>query len=175
MLTSCLHSQYYVNKGAHDFRPMDGNIFPHKARGYEWTVKFDKSCYYNWLPDADQYDANKGGGVTKAFTSNTDHTVLWGWRPSIYKDGMEVFCYINMEGHTILHSTLVTIPFDSTYKIRIEPVNGVWYYNGHNTNVPVTKWIRRTGLWFGGNNNSPGPWGGVAPHKMFIYVETRAL
>lgn len=171
---SCAQN-FHVNRGAHDFRPIDGNFIPHKARGYEWTIRFDKTCFYNWLPDQDQYDTNKGGGVTKAFTSNLDQTVLWGWRPSVTKDGMEVYCYVNLETHSIIQSTLVTVPFDSTYVVRIEPKDGTWHYNGINTFVPVPKLIRRTGLWFGGNNNAPGPHGGVAPHKMHIYVKARLL
>lgn len=162
---------YTFRPDAKDARPLDGSFFPSIAKETTWTITFDTSCYYNWLPDQDQYDWNKGGGFTKAFTGNTDHSIMWAWRPSLTVNRFETICYINYRGkHYTFKETLVEVPADSSFSITIKPMDGLFLYNGMDTGLSVPTYVRRTGLWFGGANNAPGPHGGYPGKWMRITV-----
>lgn len=186
----------WIDKGEHDWRPADIPVPILRCCFKElvFEVEFDKSCWYRWLQDdgkvdKDQFDVNKGGGLTNMLSFNDVDSFMWGWWPdpeikhkfnvtaysNIGKDKVEIG---NADGKVVLpvyasERFWVTIkPGPGRgWQMKIETKERIGMaFHVHRSKFRV---MRTLGSWFGGKNNEPGPWGGVAPHDMKMFVSRK--
>ena len=184
--------KYCVKEGKHDFKPFDWPkiVRVKKIDHLLIECRFSLSCIYDFEGDLDQLDWNKlPGGSLYLWWNALDH-VLPGWRcaPSGL---LEMTAYTNSRknGRQIgngKQKVMLTLDprQELEFKCKITPYdNGQrWKYqflkNGkvspnqaiHDLGKPM-KWLRTTGAWFGGANNSAGPYGGTAPHHMCLFTK----
>jgi len=167
----CIEGQYYfIEAGKQDFKPVDISL-PKIPKEITYTVTFWESCYYNWLPDLDHYDWNKGGGWTQASTANNKNSALWVWRPADDELAMEWVGYTNdSEGNFQEVGSINRVEIGETFQVVITP-HDTWFINGLDTGLEVPTLVRRIGLWVGGENNAEGPFGGEASQLMEVCIE----
>ncbi len=93
--------KFSLKEGKKDFRPRE---FPTPIfRGFRriiWHVEFSDSCWYDWRPDQDYLDWNKGGGITNFWSPNDVDTFQWAWRPKTEIPGVfDLTAYSNIGKH----------------------------------------------------------------------------
>lgn len=171
---------YRVKAGRHDFNPREWPFIwrVKKIKKLRWRVLFAEDCRYS-LPDGDQWDWNKGGGISfKLFPNNHDN-IMWAWRYNPQKDLIELTAYSNNTATgryigTGKGDVLMELPFGEEAVINIAPtINNQWIVHFERPDIyqvhtyhPARKAFclaKRLGLWFGGNRK--------APKKMTIFVE----
>lgn len=169
--------EYTVFEGKQDFQPNDTDLIPGSPKKVTWVVTFYPSCYYNWLPDNDHYDMNKGGGWTEAWTANNKNTIMWAWRPAADTTLMEYVAYYNNPNGGFQFLTEVfRVGLDEEFWVTIEPINGTWVFSSthiepFDTEIEVSNSVRLVGLWIGGANNAEGPYGGKASQDMTLRMQ----
>ena len=170
--------KYTIKQGQKDWKPMEFPCLYSPKVGSQWIfdIEFTESCYYNWLPDMDQHDYNKIGGVTNALSLNNVDSALIGWRSSLMAENLfEIVPYFNVgsafeignpliTGPGVTNRVIITYKGNKTFETQIESMepmerklNKFWFG-------------RRIGMNMGGANNAPGPYGGVASQDMEMYV-----
>lgn len=178
-------STYRVKRGKHQFvkttfpwlPQLPCPILLRRKWSREWTFKFTEDSTYNMLPDKDQWDWNKLCGIAFSIPPNKNNVMVgWRWNPNTNK--IEVVPYWNYD-YSIIVGTPVPIKLNTEVKIRIEKTfldTYSIYINGNKSISVQTKknylFAYTTSLWFGGANNSEGPYGGVAPKDLEINVIT---
>jgi len=102
--------RYTVRKNKHRFKLWGWlpilPVLKNNLERVSWRVRFEDNCAYT-LPGADQYDWNKGGGVS--FDRWTNHTdaAMWGWRYNPETGNVELTAYCHIDGNRpFLYSTL---------------------------------------------------------------------
>lgn len=165
-----------VKKGRHDFKP--NRLVINRRDKLEFSVMFWPSCRYDFQGDGDQLDWNKGGGWAYNIFSNHVTSNLWAWRYIPENDKIE-FCHyvhdsrtvrkseaifavnINQKVHGVLDASRSGKEFSLALEApNLQPVESIFKVK----DIPERS--RMVWGWFGGENNSPGKFGGVAPHEM---------
>lgn len=160
-----------VRKGRHDFKP--NRLIINSRDKLEFTVRFWPSCRYDFKGDADQLDWNKGGGWSYNLFSNHVLSNMWAWRYAPENDKIQFghYCHIDrkvVKTETIFEAninTLVPGILDTSssrkeFSLIIGSAENIFEV-GRLPEISRMIWG-----YFGGDNNSPGPFGGVAPHDM---------
>ncbi len=138
--------------------------------------------------DLDQLDWSKGGGLSLDWKRNEKDALMWAWRNPVseseYLD-LTVYYHLNYErfwGYEGKDVLLRAKPFQALRIDFIRKGEKQWLVNfqnlDENTSSSVTvnlrknpTYSRRINPWFGGANNAPGPYGGVAPNDMIILMK----
>lgn len=171
-------------------------IFLNKIKHIKINFKLDSSCWYDWGTDADKYDWNKITGVSSYFSRNDKESIMVVWRPSAIPGKFEISIFTNWLDNYLVgqywtnpkQGALLTV--DAGEEVEVILKLSEETIRNENKNVPdwhivirrfntqetvelqhikgFHNWGRKTGAFFGGNNNSPGPYGGVAPHSMLL-------
>lgn len=162
---------YTARAGRHDFKPREWPAVwrTKKIKKLRWQVVFAADCRYV-LPDGDQWDWNKGGGISFNLLRNNRDNIMWAWRYNPDKDLIELTAYSNIKGGRYIGSgsgdVLMEIPLEKKVIIDIIPtIDNQWIvhferqgmYQMH-TYHPARKSFclgKRLGLWFGGNRKAP--------------------
>lgn len=169
---------YKVKKGKHDFWPFEIPWIYFKRKTFKWVLRDMSKAEYDMRPDEDQWDWNKGGGVSFSLTNNNKDAVMWAWRYNP-NTGKHEYCMYIHDGTAspiirprvddVSEITLVVDYKNRTYDMIFLTPEGQfifdWQYRHKKT---ISK---RIGLWFGGANNEEGAFGGVAPQDLEIELE----
>lgn len=180
---------YAVKAGEHAFRPWPTVLYRHRSIDtITYHVVFDESCLYDMKGDLDQLDWSKGAGFSLNWRRNDKDALMWAWRnPAPNSEYLDLTVYYHLDyerfwgfqGEDVL---LKAKPFQS---IRIEFIrtgSKKWQVNFLNLEENLRSsaevelrsnptFSRRINPWFGGADNAPGPFGGVAPNDMIILME----
>jgi hypothetical protein len=172
-----------LKKGRNNWRPwgIPWPLILPWFKAIKYTVNFDSSCWYNWLPDKDQDDINKGGGFTEMFSLNNASAYMWGWNPlASEKDVFRIWAYRNREDRTFEFVMLGTVKAGKDFDVEVKTDGTVVFLNGeaitqHKFPSPKFWFARMITEHFGGENNSEGPYGGVASQDMMKSVKKRLI
>lgn len=171
--------KYTIKAGQKDWSPMEfpWPYFPKVGSQWIYDIVFTESCWYNWLPDMDQHDWNKIGGVTNMFSLNNVDSALIGWRPEAETPGrFELIPYFNVGKTVKLGQEIMPVVAEEAVKAYITYMGNkvfsiqIGFAPGHSEQLEKFWFGRRIGMNMGGANNSPGPYGGVASQDMEMYV-----
>lgn len=184
---------YLVKEGYHSYIPGVGITF-HRNRQLsklEYSVVFDESSEYDWQGDLDQLDWNKGGGITFDWKRNDRDNIMWAWRYNADSSRYEFTVYVDWKyqnrtgfGNTKSKVDDVLMVANSGDIVDIDFIRQSgkkWYVTFKNMTQELEtsgvvevrvnpRWSRRIGPWFGGANNSPGRFGGVASQDMIMGI-----
>lgn len=159
-----------VKKGKHQFKPYKLR-FAWKPKGIAFGVIFDESAMYD-LESNDQFDWNKGGGLSFNLFSNHRKSAMFGWRYNIFENSFELTPYIHNGKQIIKGDNLPDSP-NAVFSVSPgDPVNVtitfhkdlIFYYftssyQRSTVAISVNGWkyrfARRIGGWFGGNRSAP--------------------
>lgn len=171
--------KYTIKEGQKDWSPMEfpWPYFPKAGSQWIIDVEFTESCWYNWLPDMDQHDWNKIGGVTNMFSLNNVDSALIGWRPIPEQvNRFELVPYFNIGSSFVIGNDAYEIEAGDRARSTIIYLGNkvfsiqIGYAPAHSEQLKRF-WIgRRIGMNMGGANNSEGPYGGEASQDMEMYV-----
>jgi hypothetical protein len=172
-----------IKKGNKNWRPwgIPWPLFLPWVKGIAYKVSFDRSCWYNWEPDRDQDDINKGGGFTKFYSRNNSSSYMWGWNPLAQEEGIfRIFAYYNDEERKFKFEHLANVKAGEDFYVQVLTSGKIVILTDeivqeHQFKAPDFKWARMISEWFGGEDNSPGPHGGVAPHDMEKTIKRKIL
>ena len=145
---------------------------------------FEENCWFNWLPDKDQYDINKLFGMTSTFSLNDIDAGLIGFYPNPDKQGyMYVTAYSNYgKDKVFIGDTsgenkkiwMAEIPVMYKGKAIITNLGNKWGFEIEGVKAQHDKKkmcsYRTVGPWIGGANNEEGPHGGKASQDMTLWV-----
>lgn len=183
------YKPYAVKAGEHAFRPWPIILYRHRQLDtITYHVMFDESCLYDMKGDLDQLDWSKGAGFSLNWRRNDKDALMWAWRnPTPESEYLDLTVYYHRnyerfwgyEGEDVL---LKAKPFQPIRIDFIRQGDKQWKVDFYN---PQEEWnssalvklnsnpstSRRINPWFGGANNAPGPFGGVAPNDMIILME----
>lgn len=196
---------YEIKKGQTDWRPRDRLLLLTGFDSLTWTVTPDKSMEFDYIDpitdkiDADWNDWKKIGGISLVNWRNPWNAVMkdrdaimlaWRWNP-VY-NFHEFAVYTNSRGKKIAYerpdqvlrtiagtrvSMQITRVTRRNYRVRLY----VTSQGPDSVNAFEIKTRQAFGLysligpWYGGKNNSPGPWGGAAPKDMTMNVELERM
>jgi hypothetical protein len=178
-----------VQKGRHNFTPFHvPRIFGTKGNGVGCHIIALKSCWFDWGEDMDREDFNlKFFGVCPIFERANKNGLMIAGRPKAGCPGIiQAGIYSNKNfAHELLSPLAeircsddsrevdyITAHFDLTADGFLRCSMGVFDRMTQNpifsaTAAKPAKGLHRTFLgWFGGANNSEGPFGGVASQKV---------
>lgn len=190
---------YTIKKGHSDWHPKEPlQIFP-DFEELTWEVSPDASMMYDYensgVTDKDWHDWKKVGGISLAdrsfnlinlFIKKRDSIQL-GWRWNVDLSVFEFVVYVNERGKFVPYSRPDQIlrcdeHAQVVFKIRKDnrkQYRAALYLQGDGPES-VNEFLietrkrftlySRVGLWYGGKNNSPGPFGGKAPKVMKVNV-----
>lgn len=169
-----------IKKGKHDFS-FDFPSFCWNPSSQSYSITPLEGTDYNVLPDKDQWDWNKGGGFTFSLLSNTTYAVMWAWRYNPLLQVMEYALYTHDKSYDERFKVelLGSAPINEivVIELRVEKKEYVAKFNSSLVSTTLKapkshsrKLCRKIGMWFGGANNEPGPYGGVAPQDMCFEV-----
>lgn len=165
--------KFTVKKGKHSFKSWNllervaryFPIFNYTSKEFTWECQFEESCRY-LLEGNEQDDWNKGGGLTSAFTSNREDSLMWAWRyiPSV--DYIEIAFYINKSDKSFEFESLgfVQIGQKFTLKYSFNDEDEMFIdFSALSNTIEVTELYRKVSiikarwipLWFGGSNSAP--------------------
>lgn len=166
--------QYSVVKNKHDFRP---NAFPipyFGAKEYQFSVRFEPSCWFgiedqDYQGGNDVKDWNKIGGMTNYLSANNKQSVLFAWRPDTAYMVIQVTAYTNDSKGGFVAGEPATVKVGDYVEGKIKWFgNTAYYYYGDQVVKHKSKKtfiIREIGPWFGGNQTA---------HKdMYLHLARR--
>ena len=162
---------YSIKKGKHDFFPPEIPCLYRTPVGFSKTykVEFYSSCVYDMKGDRDQADWNKGGGFSFNLFNNTQDAIMWSWRSNTKE--IEIGAYWHIDGKKFSKYLSSTQRYA---EITIKRHSDFWRVSsgGYSTDIKLADftWAKKLGLWFGGENNEEGDFGGVAPNNMKIKI-----
>lgn len=164
-----------VKKGKHGFKPYRFRL-EWKPQAISFGVVFGEGAKYD-LGNQDQYDWNKGGGISFDLLTNHRRSAMWAWRYNIFTNTFEFTPYVHdrelivkgdnlqyrgtaIKGKPIFEAAPGE-PLNIT--IRFWGNNRIVYFFHSSTDSAVIeikariyrKLGRRIGAWFGGNNPAP--------------------
>ena len=168
-----------LKKGKNNWRPwgIPWPLFLPMMKGIKYTVRFDKSCWYNWLPDTDHYDINKGGGFTEMFSLNNANSYLWGWNSDETEQGVfNIYAYYNAPDTSFKFEKIGKVKAGEDFDVQVLTSGKIVILTQeaeafHQFEEPGFKVARMITEWFGGANNSPGPYGGSASQDMEMVIK----
>lgn len=184
--------KYTIKRNRKDWKPIECPLLYFPKVGSQWIidVEFTDSCWYNWLPDVDQYDWNKIGGVTNMFSLNNVDSAMLAWRPYVNsKNYFELTAYYNIgkkerrigwnSGPMLITKSGVTIQCTITMQAENRFETRLKNMDTDEEYAPVARQLkkrlrigRKIGMNIGGANNEKGRFGGVASQDMEMYVKT---
>lgn len=167
-----------------------------------WTVTPEKSMEFDYIDpatgnlDNDWADWKKIGGISLVNWRNPQNVVVknrdaimlaWRWNPTI--NVHEFALYLNERGDRVVYEQpgyLLRTIAGTRISMQIEKEDNdsynVFLYVTSQGPRSVNRFIidtrQRFGMyslinpWYGGANNSTGPWGGAAPKDMEMELET---
>lgn len=168
-----------IKKGNHDTSPPDIPWVRFKVTELVWNVKMFSGTDYNILPDKDQWDINKGGGVSFNLLDNTKDSIMWGWRFNPKTNCHDYFLYTHKNGDRIISDIMLQVPKGELVEIVFKRdgldwdclfIHGKTVAKGTYTQRKTFTLNKEITLYFGGENNEEGEQGGVAPQDMLIYI-----
>lgn len=165
--------KYKVKKGRHAFWPFAGSVLCNPSY-LIYEVVFDNPAKYN-LNTNDQFDWNKGGGLSYNMFTNHKNSAMWAWRYSPLYEKFHLTYYVH-DGDKIRKGDLDYVTLDPGQKVTItlkvseEGEFRYWFTIGNNsrefivhTNSKRKRFARQIGAWFGGNM--------TAPKKLFFRMK----
>jgi len=172
---------YTIKKGNHDSSPVDipWMTLTSSLNTLLWTIKPSHGTEYNMLPDEDQWDVNKGGGVSFNLLNNNKDALMWGWRFNPNSNKTEILQYSHTDGNVVISEVMMELSKFQVGEIQFTRNGRVWdtFFTNYEHSSCGTYTARKgftfskeITLWFGGANNSPGPFGGVAPQDILWYI-----
>lgn len=177
--------KYTIQPGRHDFRPPE---FPsiycaRRIKRLHWKFRFAADCMYH-IPGEDQYDWNKGGGISFHLFRNNRDNMMWAWRWNPRKGMIDITAYSNnadMPNGRFIGwgngQVMMTIYPEEVGEVIIEPYGiAGWNFTFRRSGKEISNhcvhgtrrnWriAKRLGLWFGGNQ--------PAPQQMTVHVDYR--
>ena len=178
-------TRYEIRAGQQNFQPKE-SIWPQfSVDGFQLAVRFPAESWVGlgeWEDDGDWYDWNKLKGVTDYFSPNNRNSALIAWRWGVAPNTFQLTAYTNQKdgSWTITGKPVTIYAGEVAYCQAITNRKNVYYeieYFG-NTTEYNHKWkrpwlwvAREVGTWIGGENNSPGPYGGEAAKDMSIDID----
>lgn len=175
---------YTIHPGSKNFAPKE-SFWPFRASGFRLACRLEPSCWWSaedWEGDRDRADWNKLKGITWAFSANNKCSAMTAWRPGKLENVFEITAYTNDRrgGWTITGDPVevyagevfycdVTI-FDDAVRYEVSYFGNVTEYV-HPWHRPWLPYYRETGTWIGGEDNSPGPYGGKATQYMEMEID----
>jgi hypothetical protein len=186
------YTPYAVQAGKHAFRPWPIILYRHRDLDtLTYHVLFDESCMYDMKGDLDQLDWSKGAGLSLNWRRNEKDALMWAWRnPHPESEYLDLTVYYHRdyerfwgyEGEDVL---LKAKPFQPLRIDFIRQGNKKWKVDFFNLEEKTERSVvvelrtnpvfsRRINPWFGGADNAPGPFGGVAPNDMVILMNSKA-
>lgn len=167
-----------VQKGKNNFRPEDSGL-PFCVRPVERlsiVYRFHPSCLYDIRPDRDWKDWNKLAGLSfHAFPKNKDNLII-AWRSRPERQQIELAFFANKDGDfTVGEGRLFVDPLRTGQAVINRQSGRDWTImigeeiaESYRTRKEFKGYGSRITPWFGGANNSPGPYGGAAPQEMSL-------
>lgn len=147
---------------------------PGKFRSIEYTVQFGESIRYS-LPDGEQLDWLKGGGISFDLLTNHRNSTMWGFRYNPDMDKVEINAYAHIGGLRTYTPWLAEVAPGETFTVKIYPGEGDIWITEIITASKTTKtqWVipnkafiyRRIWAWFGGTL--------PAPQDVNMFLEVR--
>lgn len=183
------YSPYYVEAGDHAFRPWPIHLYNHRGMdSITYQVMFDSSCLYDMKGDLDQLDWSKGAGFSLDWRRNDKDALMWAWRnPHPESEYLDLTVYYHRDydrfwGHKGEDVLLKAKPFQPLQIDFIRQNDTSWRvdFNNYAERTSASALVqlrknpmfsRRINPWFGGADNAPGPYGGVAPNDMIILMK----
>lgn len=187
-----------VKEGDHNFKPIEPILpFGANVHFFKMDMHLYPSAYWStddWTyraPDGsaqldrDYFDWNKGPGITRATNANNKTSVMIGWRPlGVVRNAWEVCVYFNNPDGSFNQSRPLILVHPGVVELHLHwEKNKIKYSLVSNSDrlnagrVDGEYSMRRprlgyrwTGTWMGGDNNSPGPFGGPAFQDMQMAV-----
>lgn len=187
--------EYTAEIGSHDFSPP--TIVPKTfwllggRTSAQACVRFDPNTWFDWVledgtQDQDVFDWNyKIFGVSPLVERSNKNGLMFAARPAKDSFKMELCVYQNKNfafEYTILKTFDVRevfglyLEFKKTSKNKLQPIvvaydhtgNLLWYIESPERDY---KWqpSKEIWLWFGGEDNSKGKFGGVPSQKITIF------
>jgi len=153
-----------VKKARHGFKPYRFGLFWKPWTIVSGVIFGEEAKYY--LPYPDNYDWNKGGGLSFSMFTNHKNSVMWGWRYSQLYNQFEFTAYIHDNGKVKKEDKnyFVAIPGEPvTIQITIHSSHVAYTFksgtDSRTFSIPISfkpgRIARRIGAWFGGNNAAP--------------------
>ena len=187
--------EFSIKKGKRDFCPRDSIAIwlTSRLKSIYYEVYFHESCLYDMGKDKDQLDWNKGGGVSFHMFTNTDDAIMWVWRslPKTREIEVTMYWHIKNSGkkfHVSKKTFKVKIEKEWSEKIEIELIklsdkDWTLLISDSNTTETIDRvtirkdflLARSIGVFFGGENNSEGEFGGVAPQEMKLRINRQKI
>ena len=185
---------YSIKKGRTAFRPMACQLPALIYSGFSFTATLDSSCWFSADDvggDKDRADWLKLTGITSAFSLNNKRSALIAFRPTDVPDVFAITAYTNDSkggwkiGGPGFKIATVKAGEEFSGRMRFEQylfTNAVSYYidtpSGtftatHDFDTPWHCLYREITPWWGGANNSPGPYGGAAPKDATLQLDFR--
>ena len=187
--------EYTAEIGDHDFRPATIKPRVYWLLGSKSTptscVRFDPNTWFRWKLDngkidGDVYDWNyKIFGVSPLLEPHNKNGVMFAARPTsdslkmelcLYQNKNFAFAYQSLKIFNVTEVYGLYLEFKKFNKNKLLPCVSaynatgqlLWYIEA--TEVDY-KWVpsKEIWLWFGGENNSDGKYGGVASQRLTIY------
>lgn len=176
---------YHIKEGKTDFRPREP-FWPHWAVGFEFEAVFHPSCWFSSEDvggDDDRDDWLKLTGMTAFFSWNDHNAGMFAFRPTDAEGVMAVTGYTNdRKGNRTVGRKSILFKevevgqrfygkgmLNATWPIAADSIDyfldtpaGTWSAS-HRFDMPFLPLYRQIGTYWGGFNNSPGPYGGAAP------------
>lgn len=184
--------EYKIKAGDKDWCPKEFPKLWYVRRGgkFVFEFSFDESCAYDWKGDQDQKDWNKIGGLTRKLLKRHDNSIMAAWRYNQAKDKVEITIYSHVDGKRKVGDkhgeVMLNVDYGEIGRVIFEVTGHVILASVKNENNTITRkvshrfprrwrWAWRLGSWFGGEDNSPGPYGGVPDHDMKMWIGLRKL
>lgn len=151
----------------------------------------------DWEGDRDYLDWMKGPGITAGLSSNQRNSIMLGFRPSSSQQGHVEVCIYGHDptgDRVVLDGSFVreSFPPGTEFSLRLNLVQDIIRLESFSYRYPgmeqhqvrtfpdptrqltvVRPWYgsiwREVGGWAGGDDNSPGPYGGAA-HQAMSYI-----
>lgn len=160
-----------------------------RLKELEYVVQFRAGTIPDYKDDADEYDWHKGGGFALDWIRNDEDSLMWAWSSRFSSNTILLTGYMNRDGgrETGDSQPMQARQFERVY-IRLRrdgkgsrrwnvymrnlatgdeytenfktAKNGFWFFGRWSRRIPAP--------YHGGADNSPGPFGGVAPQDMDI-------
>jgi hypothetical protein len=180
---------YTIEEGKRDWCPRDvPKIFrSSQVAGAIVDFRLMPDCYYKWEGDRDQADVNKIFGLKGLGWGNwplDQDNIQVGWAPNEQLEGFfNIFLYVNYEKGVKFIEHMLTVKArdhvrvtynrasPTEWAVRFHNLDGIlngitapgMIFTSYRKSFPI---ILTTGTWFGGANNSEGPYGGVTSQFM---------
>lgn len=182
-------TKYEVKKGKSDFKPNYLRLPYKRPKQIEIEFYFDENCWYDYMGDGDQYDWNKIAGISCYFSGNANRSIMAAFRANpTEKYLFDVTTYSNLpnkvtkKGFGNGNEVMLQVYAKEKTRLLIENHLDEWYCRFDTARIisntafhPVVQGaiVNKIGSWVGGKNNSEGPFGGVAPHDMTLWMNMK--